>query len=120
MLKFYSREIFLQASVSIASGMVQKAGEYLGVQSSQFVVSPQYNVSPATRSTNSYPALQIFTCYMVSPVTLPDFGGPDIGTISGLDCITKNSWTFYYVYVLQLFVGVIYQRCLYNLCQVNS
>ena len=47
---------------------------------------PQYSVNPPTRSTNSYPALQIFTCYRVSPVTLPDFGGPDGGTISELGC----------------------------------
>ena len=67
----------------------------LDIQSSPFVVSPQYSVNPPTRSTNSYPALQIFTCYRVSPVTLPDFGGPDGGTVSGLDCIFKQkNWTF--------------------------
>ena len=57
------------------------------IQSNLFVVSPQYSVNPPTRSTNSYPALQIFTWYRVSSVTLPDFEGPDGGTISGLDCI---------------------------------
>ena len=61
----------------------------LRIQSSPFVVSPKYSVNPPTRSTNSYPALQVFTCYRVSPVTLSDFGGPDGGSISGLDCISN-------------------------------
>ena len=60
---------------------------YFYIQSSPFVVSPQYSVNPPTRSTNSYTALQIFTCYRVNLVIPPDFGGPDGLTISGLDYI---------------------------------
>ena len=60
------------------------------IQSSPLVVSPQFSVNPPTWSTSSYPALQKFTCYRVSPVTLPDFGGPDGGPISELDCIIKQ------------------------------
>ena len=80
-------------------GLTFKAGwlKIVIIQSSPFVVLPKYSVNPPTRSTNSYPALQIFTCYRVSPVTLPDFGGPDGVTISGLDCTTKP-----YAYILDI------------------
>ena len=60
------------------------------VQSSLFVVLTKCCVNHPTRSSNSYPALQILTCYRVSPVTLSDFGGPDGGSISRLDCTNSN------------------------------
>ena len=77
------------------------------IQSSLFVVSPQYSVNPPTRLTNSYPALQIFTCYRGSPVTLPDFGGSDGGTISGIECIHYGSVVF-----LRKNSGNMFSNCL--------
>ena len=60
------------------------------LQSNPFAVSPQYSVNPPTRPTNSYPAWQIFTCYRVSPATLPDFGVPRVSLYAGLTVLEET------------------------------
>ena len=68
-IREYKHETNLHLSIEQACSML-KIIVTATIQSNPFLVSPKCSVNPPTRSTKSYPALQIFTCYRVSPVTV--------------------------------------------------